>query len=121
MGLDVREGSEVGGGETDLLTHNLILIENKIAKPTDDPMSEAYPYPFQARRYAISLCQSIFLTVVAYQPKTETGILPQSQSVIVRKVPDVPGDCVEIRFTIPYGTPTPSHAQAPVAKKGEIK
>jgi hypothetical protein len=121
LGLDVREGTEIGGGETDLLTEKVILIENKIAKPTDDPMSEYYPYPFQARRYTVALCQSIFLTVVGYQPKTEIGILPQHQSVVVRKVPDVPGDCVEIRFVIPYGTPTPSDARAPVAKTGKIK
>src|ERR1700730_15963316 len=121
LGLDVREGTEIGGGETDLLTEKVILIENKIAKPTDDPMSEDYPYPFQARRYTVALCQSIFLTVVGYQPKTVAGILPQSQSVIVRNVPHVPGDCIDIRFAIPYGTPTPSHAQAPSANKGNSK
>jgi HD superfamily phosphohydrolase len=120
MGLDVREGTEVGGGETDLLTQNLILIENKVAKSTDEPLSEDHPYPFQARRYAIALCQSAFLTVVAYQPKTEKGFLTQSQSVIVRKVQGVPGDCVEIRFAIPYGASIPSHAKAPIAKEEKV-
>jgi HD superfamily phosphohydrolase len=119
LGLDVREGDEVGGGETDLLTQNVIVIENKVAKDTDDPMSEAFPYPFQARRYTIALCQSVFFTVVTYKPKTERGILPQSQSVVVRKVPDVPGDCVEIRFAIPYGMSRPSDAQAAVVTKPE--
>jgi HD superfamily phosphohydrolase len=114
LGLDVREGSEVGGGETDLIAQNVIVIENKVAKETDDPMSESFPYPFQARRYTVALCQSIFLTMVAYKPKTEKGILPQSQSVDIHKVPDVPGDCVEIRFVIPYGASRPSEAKAPV-------
>ena len=113
-GLQVFEGSEVGGGETDLLTENVILIENKVAKDTDNPMSEDFPYPFQARRYTTALCQSVFLTVVTYKPKTEIGILPQSQSVVVRKVPDVSGDCVEIRFAIPYGMSKPSDARSPV-------
>jgi HD superfamily phosphohydrolase len=97
LGLNVREGSEVGGGETDLLTQNLIVIENKVARETDDPMSEGFPYPFQARRYTVALCQSVFLTVVTYRPKTESGVFPQSESVIVRRVPVPSGMWLELK------------------------
>jgi HD superfamily phosphohydrolase len=112
LGLNIREGSEVGGGETDLLSQNTIVIENKVSSETDEPMSEKFPYPFQARRYAIALCQSIFITMVAYKPKTEKGHFSQSRSIEVHRVTDVPGDCVEIRFIVPYGYDSPSRAKA---------
>jgi hypothetical protein len=108
LSLSVSEGSEVGGGETDLLIDRQILIENKIAGETNDPMSENRPYPFQARRYAISLCKTAFVTVVAYSPRSESGLLRQSDSVVVLKVPGIREDCVEIRFAVPYNTGRPS-------------
>jgi len=61
QGLQISEGSEVGGGETDLLVAHKIIIENKIAGETNNPMSENKPYPFQARRYSIALCKTVFL------------------------------------------------------------
>ena len=115
QGLQISEGSEVGGGETDLLVANKIVIENKIAGETNDPMSENRPYPFQARRYSIALCKTVFFTLVAYKPRSETGLLPQSSSLAVRKVPDIPEDCLEIRFVVPYGTGRPSDVSKPVA------
>ena len=115
LGLDVSEGSEVAGGETDLIVGRQMLIENKVAGTTDDPMSDSRPYPFQARRYAISLCKTVFLTVVAYLPRTEAGLLRQSNSVRVLKVPGIQEDCVEVRFAIPFGTGRPSEAKKPPA------
>ena len=115
QGLQISEGSEVGGGETDLLVAHKLIIENKIAGETNDPMSESKPYPFQARRYSMALCKTVFFTLVAYKPRSETGLLPQSSSMAVRKVPNIPEDCVEIRFVVPYGTGRPSEASKPVA------
>ena len=115
QGLQISEGSEVGGGETDLLVAHKIIIENKIVGETNDPMSENRPYPFQARRYSIALCKTVFFTLVAYKPRSETGLLPQSSSIAVRKVPDIPEDCLEIRFVVPYGTGRPSEVSKPVA------
>lgn len=116
--LEVSEGREVGGGETDLLVNGQILIENKIAGLTDDPMSGSRPYPFQARRYAISLCKTVFVTVVGYAPRSESGLLRQSDSVAVLKVPDVREDCVELRFAVPYNTGRPSEVRTPPAAIG---
>jgi hypothetical protein len=90
-----------------------ILIENKVAGATDDPLSDARPYPFQARRYAISLCQTVFITVVAYAPRSETGLLRQSDSIVVLAVPNIREDCVELRFTVPYNTGRPSEVRRP--------
>ena len=77
-------------------------------------MSDARPYPFQARRYAISLCKTVFLTVVAYPPRTETGLLRQTDSIRIHKLPDIAEDCVEVRFAIPFNTGRPSEAKKPV-------
>jgi HD superfamily phosphohydrolase len=107
------EGSKVGGGETDVIVYDNIVIENKVAKKSDDPMSVGVDYPFQARRYAISLCQSAFITFVAYSPKSEAGLLPQNASVRAKPVLGVPGDFVEIRFVVPYGFSKPSRASSP--------
>ena len=117
LGLEVIEGGEVAGGETDLIVRGQMLIENKVAAPTNDPMSDARPYPFQARRYAIALCKTVFITVVAYKPRGEAGLLRQCDSVRVLKVPGIPGDCVEVRFAIPFGTGRPSEASRPLAAK----
>ena len=113
LSLPVIEGSEVGGGETDLIVDGQVLIENKVAGPTDDPMTDARPYPFQARRYAISLCKTVFLTVVAYPPMTETGVLRQTDSIRIYKLPDISEDCIEIRFAIPFATGRPSAVKKP--------
>lgn len=115
QGLAVAEGAEVGGGETDLISQGQVVIENKDAGSTNSPMSEAKAYPFQARRYSIAVCKTAFCTVVAYKPRSETGVLQQSACIEVRGVPDVPGDCVEIRLVVPYGYDTPSKAKKPDA------
>jgi hypothetical protein len=96
-----------------LIADGQVLIENKVADRTDEPMSESKPYPFQARRYAISLCKTVFVTVVAYSPKTEAGLLRQSDSIRVLKVEGIDEDCVELRFAVPFGTSTPSRAKVP--------
>ena len=111
--LEVSEGSEVGGGETDLLVDHQILIENKIAGVTNNPMSDVRPYPFQARRYAIALCKTVFVTVVGYAPRDEVGVLRQSDSIAVLKVPHIREDCVELRFVVPYNTGRPSEVRRP--------
>jgi HD superfamily phosphohydrolase len=114
-GQAVREGAEVGGGETDLLADDQVLIENKVAGASNSPMSETSPYPFQARRYAIALCKTAFVTVVAYQPTNESHVLRQSDSVAVLKVGGIPEDCVEVRFAVPFGTGRPSQVKRPPA------
>lgn len=110
--LAVCEGSEVGGGETDLLVDQQILIENKVTM-TGEPMSETKAYPFQVRRYAIALCKTVFVTLVAYTPRNEARLLRQSDSVIVMKVPNISEDCVEIRFAVPFNTGRPSEVRRP--------
>jgi hypothetical protein len=116
QGLQVSEGTEVGGGETDLLVAQKIIIENKVAGETNEPMSENKPYPFQARRYSIALCKTVFFVLLAYRPRSEAGLLDQSSSIAVRRVPNIPEDCLEIRFAVPYGTGRPSEVKKPAAR-----
>lgn len=113
QGLAVSEETELVGGRTDLISGASMLIENKVAGETDNVMEKgSSSYPFQTRRYAIALCNTVFFTVVAYKNKTEAGLLQQCESIKVIKVPSVKGDFIEIRFAVPYGTGRPSAAKA---------
>jgi hypothetical protein len=61
-GLPVREGTEIAGGETDLVARDLIVIENKVAhQPIKDPFGSGPHYVWQARRYTIPICQRVDL------------------------------------------------------------
>ena len=113
MGLDVLEGAEFGGGETDLLINRQIVIENKIMGESASPLASGGNYPFQTRRYSMAVCTSLFFTVVAYKPRNEASLLAPWQSLRITKVPKVPDICGEIRFAVPYGVPNPSAAKKP--------
>lgn len=111
--MRVLEGAEYGGGETDLIARDRILIENKVEGETDTPMSDRRPYPFQARRYSLALCTSVFFTMVAYKPRTEQGHLRQCDCVKVFDIREVSEPCAEIRLLVPYGYSAPSEAKRP--------
>lgn len=111
--LNVSEGKEVGGGETDLILLETMLIENKVHRGNNDPFSAGTDYPWQARRYGIALCQSVFFTVVAYRPTNEMAMPRQTASIQVRPMAGIKPDCIEIRFIVPFGYPKPSDAKAP--------
>ncbi|MBF0306867.1 MAG: HD domain-containing protein [Alphaproteobacteria bacterium] len=112
-GLSVIEGSEVDGGETDLIVDSAMLVENKVYRGASDPFHAGENYPWQARRYARALCKSVFFTMVAYKPANEAALLDQVNSVQVKQVKGGEPDCIEIRFVVPYGYPRPSDAKAP--------
>jgi HD superfamily phosphohydrolase len=109
--IPVTEGAEVAGGETDLISCGMILIENKVAGRLTDPMAAKPASPFQARRYSLSLCQSVYFTVVAYEPAGEESLVPNSRSIQVRPVDGI-SDCVQVRVVVPYNTGDPSAAKA---------
>lgn len=111
--IKVSEGSEVGGGETDLILFGTFVVEIKKIDTTKNAFEDSPNSPFQARRYTIALCQSVFFTVVAYKPSDEAAILTQTKSVCVRKVPEIMPECVEIRLVVPWGQGVPSKAKKP--------
>ena len=84
----VLKGAELGGGETDLILHELIVIENKACKETADPFGVLPNAAWQGRRYSIPLCSRVGFVVVGYRPSNEAALLslprPDSCSPNVR-------------------------------------
>jgi len=112
--LDITEGGERAGGETDVTVGHRFLIENKlVAAATDAPFDIAPKYALQGRRYIIPTAERFFVTLVAYKPATERGYLRPANSVLVRQVPGVDDPCAEIRCVIAVGGSTPSLAKPP--------
>ena len=111
----VTEGSELGGGETDLVVHNRIVVENKVRdENTRDPFETGPHYAWQARRYGIALCSRIAFVVVGYRPSDEAAQLPLPSRIRTRAMSQAPEDRCEIRVVIPWGTGVPSSAKRPI-------
>jgi hypothetical protein len=110
---NVQEGTEVGGGETDLLMSGSLVIENKVVDRTDDPFTVGEKFGWQARRYSISVSRKVAIVIVAYHPKDESAILPMNKRFKVRLVGDPDNEFAEVRCVVPWGHPVPSKAQPP--------
>lgn len=111
QGCDAVEGAEVGGGESDLIVEERVVIENKFIKePTDDPFGLAPHAGSQARRYALSTGQKFVIVMIAYRSKTENGKLAPSKCVKVVQVPNISPPFAEIRVVVRYGDSPPSSA-----------
>lgn len=110
----VTEGSEVGGGETDLVLAEDLVIENKVIRtPTASPHTVGEKYSWQARRYAIAVSQRIVFEVVAYKPSSEAEILPITDCVSISTLPFGSSTMAVVRFVTPWGHSVPSHAKPP--------
>ncbi|MBI1684175.1 hypothetical protein [Caulobacter hibisci] len=57
--LDVTEGAERLGGETDPIIFRRLLIENKIAGETADPFAAKPTAPNQGNRYATAIASPL--------------------------------------------------------------
>jgi len=107
--VPVLEGAEYGGGETDLLLFNSLIVENKVVGSTCDPFGSVESAGLQARRYAIAISQRVRFILAAYHPPTDADLPNLSQRVRAR--PAAVGDgAVEIVFLVPYGHGVPSRA-----------
>ena len=112
----VREGSEVGGGETDLLLSEQLVIENKVVRtPTATPLTEGEKFSWQARRYTIAIATRVAFEVMAYKPKDESAILPVSDCVSVSAIPYGSSTLAVVRFITPWGHSVPSRVTPPAA------
>jgi len=109
--VKVDEGAKLGGGETDLILLDTIILENKVLDSKDDPFDQLDPAGWQARRYAIALSQKVRFVCAAYEPRTESALLTLPQRVRAR--PATRDDAVEVQFVIPYGHGIPSKAGRP--------
>ena len=116
--VEFTEGSEIGGGETDLVLFNNMVVENKVSRtPTQDPYSVLAEASWQARRYSHSLCTNVVFVVVAYLPAGEEGLLPLPQRIRVVGLEEAPEERCEIRILIPWGMDVPSRAKRPKKDK----
>lgn len=108
--VNVVEGAEVGGGETDLVLRDRIVVENKVLTAHSDPFESLRNASWQARRYAMPLCSNVTFVIVAYRPRDEASLLPPPERVRVLRIRDVPEERCEVRLAIPWGTGVPSSA-----------
>jgi hypothetical protein len=83
------------------------LIENKFHVSTGKPKEAARPAGMQGRRYAISLGSQVVIVVLGYEAKPAQ--LPnKSQTLSVHGISGSDANRVELRFSLPYGAPSPS-------------
>jgi hypothetical protein len=116
-GKKAAEGQEFAGGETDILLEERCLIENKVDKSKKDPFGTKPSAPFQAARYARSISQRVFFTLVGYVPSDEATLMSPAASVRVSRLEGLPQTAVEIRFVVPMGLSDPSRAKAPKRRR----
>ena len=118
-GTAVTEGSKLGGGETDLILDDRIVVENKVRREkTRDPFEIGLHYTWQSRRYSISVCSRIAFVIIAYRPSDESAVLPLPSRIRARGVPEAPEDRCEVRVVIPWGAGVPSSAKRPAKDSG---
>jgi hypothetical protein len=115
--LKASEGQGFAGGETDVILQERCLIENKIDTSGKDPFVSKPEAAYQANRYARSISQRVFFTLVAYRPNDEAAIHPPAASVRVRQLDGLPQTAVEVRFVVPMGLSDPSRTKVPVSMK----
>jgi hypothetical protein len=121
--VNVQEGAELGGGETDLILPSNLVVENKVYRSkTSSPLDVGPHYAWQGRRYAQAVCRQIVFSVVAYLPANEGARPPLTQRITVhslkRGTEGATEDFAEVRLVIPWGEPLPSHAKAPKENSG---
>lgn len=110
---DVQEGTEVGGGETDLILSGRIVIENKVVDKTNDPFTTGDKFGWQVRRYSIPVSRKVAILVVAYRPEDEPAILPLNKRFKIKLVGKADNEFAEVRCVVPWGYPVPSKAKPP--------
>ncbi len=108
------EGRKIGGGETDLILSQHVVVENKVIRnATSNPFDAGSQFSWQARRYSISLCNNVAFVFLAYRVRNESDLLPLPQRVRVLELTKAKEERCEIRFVIPWGMKMPSAVKPP--------
>ena len=116
--IAVIEGSELGGGETDLILCDRVVVENKVRKErTRDPFEVGPHYAWQSRRYSMALCSKVAFVVVGYRPIDESALLPMPSRIHVLAMTGAPENRCEVRIVVPFGAGVPSSAKRPRASQ----
>ena len=113
-GTTVTEGAEMGGGETDLVLYDRIVVENKIRRgKTRDPFEAGAHYAWQARRYSRALCSKVVFVVLGYRPSDETAVPPLSHRIRASALREEQENICQVRVVVPWGMGNPSSARKP--------
>ena len=106
--LQVEEGTELAGGELDLLVERQVLIENKFHRAPANAAVVAKGAGAQGRRYGLALSTQLVI-VAAARHMTKAGTVPaKTKAVSVRPVSEENENRVEIRIDLPFGAKLPS-------------
>jgi HD superfamily phosphohydrolase len=112
-GVSVSEGSEVNGGETDIVLREKLVIENKLVKQeTRNPHGIGPNFAWQGRRYSVSVAQTIIAEFVAYKPADESAILETADCLSIKRI-TADNEFVVLRCVLPWNYGNPSAAKAP--------
>jgi HD superfamily phosphohydrolase len=113
-GAIVQEGTELAGGETDLILAGGLAVENKVNRDKiANPLLVKANYNWQCRRYNIATNSRIGVVVMAYRPANEAAILPLWQRIEITGLAGAPEDRAQVRVVIPWGHSTPHEAKSP--------
>lgn len=106
--LQVDEGTEIAGGELDLLVERQVLVENKFEGTAANSDKVGKGAGAQGRRYGLALTSQL-VVVAAARRMTVKGTVPaKTQAVSVRPITDENDNRVEIRIDLPFGAKLPS-------------
>lgn len=106
--LDVDEGTEIAGGELDLLVERQVVIENKFHGAPANAPAVAKGAGMQGRRYGLALNSQLVIVMAARQVPA-TGVVPGKTSIVeVRSIVAADRNRVELRVDLPFGAVLPS-------------
>lgn len=106
--LNVEEGSQLSGGELDLLVEQQVVIENKFHSRATNASTVAKAAGMQGRRYGLALSLQLIVVVSARRVPAASVVPRKTQAVTVRAITDSDLNCVELRIDLPFGAPLPS-------------
>lgn len=109
--LQVDEGTEVAGGELDLLVERQVLIENKYHGTAANPDKVGKGAGAQGRRYGLALSSQLVVVAAARRMTVKGPVPAKTKAVIVKAISDDNDNRVEIRIDLPFGAKLPSQEQ----------
>tara|TARA_R110002167_G_scaffold319685_2_gene525472 strand:- start:286 stop:2709 length:2424 start_codon:yes stop_codon:yes gene_type:complete len=113
VGVNAQEGAEIGGGESDIVLNDKLVIENKLVKQdTRDPHNIGPNFSWQGRRYTMAVSEFVVAQFVGYKPIDEEAIFHSNECLKIKKLSEKDGSIV-IRCILPWNYGNPSGAKAP--------
>lgn len=106
--LEVDEGTEIAGGELDLLVERQVVVENKFHGVAANPPAVAKSAGMQARRYGLALNSQLVIVMSARQVPAGGVVPSKTASVEVRPIAEADRNRVELRIDLPFGAVLPS-------------